>query len=84
MGIQTEKNQQTGAISTFTLAWIGPCTYELHPLESTEPYSPAIQAMRKRSPLRTEILSYTNTYCIFKSQRAGSDFIITDTLWIKK
>ena len=83
-GIQTETDQQTGTVSRLAIKWTGPCTYELRLLESTDRFPPAVQAMRKKSPLRTEILSYTDTYYVFRSQRVGSDFVVTDTLWIKK
>ena len=83
-GIQTEIDQQTGSVSKLAVKWTGPCTYELRLLESNEHFSPTVQAMRKKSPLRTEILSYTDTYYIFRAQRVGSDFVVTDTLWIKK
>ena len=83
-GIQTETDQQTGDVSTLAIKWTGPCTYELRLLKSTKHFSPDIEAMRKKSSLRTQILSYTDTYCIFQAQRTGSDLVYTDTLWIKK
>ena len=83
-GVQIETDQQTGDVSKLVIKWTAPCAYELRLLSSTKHYSPAIETMRKNSALHVEILSYTDTYCIFRSQRESDDPAITDTLWIKK
>lgn len=83
-GTQTETDQQTGDVSELAVKWTGPCTYELRLLKSTKHFSPELEAMRKNSTLKTEILSYTDTYYIFRSRRTDDEPGYTDTLWIRK
>jgi hypothetical protein len=83
-GTQTETDQQTGDVSELAVKWTGPCTYELRLLKSTKHFSPELEAIRKNSTLKTEILSYTDAYYIFRSRRTDDELGYTDTLWIKK
>jgi hypothetical protein len=82
--IQTEINQQTGDISKFAIKWTDECKYELKLMESTINYPDSIQKMEKNTPLKIEIISSTGDYYIFKSKRDDMDFILIDTLWIKR
>jgi hypothetical protein len=82
--IQTEINQQTGDISRFAIKWTDECKYELKLMESTINYPDSIQKMEKNTPLKIEIISSTGDYYIFKSKRDDMDFILIDTLWIKR
>ncbi len=81
--IQTEHYQQTGDVSRLAIRWTSPCSYELRLLASTLKFSPAIEASRRRNPLRTEIIASTPSYCVFRTTRDNVNFVMTDTLWLK-
>ena len=82
--IQTELYQQTGDVSRLAIRWADSCSYELRLLESTLKFSPAVQESRKRNVLRTQILSATTDYYVFRTKRDQVDFVMVDTLWLKK
>lgn len=82
--VQTELYQQTGDVSRLAIRWVDSCSYELRLLESTLKFSAAVQEARKRNVLRTEIISSTTDYYIFRSKRDNVDFILVDTLWLKR
>lgn len=82
--IQTEINSRTGDISKLSVDWTGECNYELRLLESTADYPDSIMKIRKSMVFKNEIVGWTNDYYLFKSKQDNSDFILADTLWIKK
>jgi hypothetical protein len=83
-GIQTETNQSTGAISRLAIKWTDDCHYETRLLESTEHFSDSITALRKRMVVKTHILTSTRAYYTFRSSSNVSNFVLIDTLWLKK
>jgi hypothetical protein len=81
--VQTEINQKTGDTTTLAVTWVDKCKYELQIIESTARFSDSIQKIRKSLILRNEIVNWTDKYYVFKSKEDNSDFVLTDTLWIK-
>lgn len=81
--IQTETDKRTGQYSKLSVKWIDECRYELLVIETTMPFPDTIQKMRRTIPLKTEIISWTNDYYVFKSYRENSP-IFQDTLWVVK
>ena len=81
--IQTETDKQTGYFSKLRIRWTDKCKYELLLLETTFPFPDSIQNIRKTIPLKTEIISCSKDYYVFKSQR-GNSLVMTDTLWVEK
>lgn len=81
--IQTETNEKTGSISKLAIRWTDKCKYELKFIESTESFPDSIQNIRKSIILKTEILSWTDRYYIFRSTRDDIDFVLKDTMWMK-
>ncbi len=82
--IQTEINQQTGDITKLAVHWTDRCKYELRLIESTVSFPDSIQILRKTIPVKNEIVGWTKDYYIFKAERDKSNFVLTDTLWLKK
>ena len=82
--IQTEYYQQTGDMSRLAIDWVDSCSYELRLISSTLKFSAAVTESRKRNVLRTDIISSTADYYVFRSKRDNVDFVMTDTLWVKK
>lgn len=78
--IQTETEKSTGKYTKLSIKWVEPCTYEVKMLETTFDFPDSVQQIRKSTPTRTQIISWTNDYYIFKISRA--DYIMTDTMWI--
>ncbi len=80
--IQIETDQITGDVSTLAVKWVNDCEYQLRLINSTKPYPDSIQHLRKTVSLYTEILGGTDRYYLFRTSRQGSDFTLTDTLWV--
>ncbi len=81
--IQTETDKHTGYYSKLQVKWTGKCQFETTLLETTFPFPDSIQRIRKAIPLKTEIISSTNSYYVFKAHRENSPSI-TDTMWVDK
>jgi hypothetical protein len=82
--VQVETDVNSGNYSKLSIKWTSPCTYELKLIESTLKFSDTIQQLRKTHSLKTEILSWTKDYYVFRSKMDKVDFVLTDTLWIEK
>lgn len=82
--IQIETDKKTGIYSKLSVKWIDKCKYELKMLETTFPISDSIKKISMTIPLKNEIISFTNDYYVFKSQRDNSNSVLTDTMWIEK
>ena len=82
--IQIEVNNNTGSITKLSVRWTDKCKYELRLLESNSNFPDSIQQMRKVVPLKTEILSSTDNYYIFRAKRDNADYVMIDTMWIDK
>ena len=81
--IQTETDKKTGNYTKLRVRWTDKCRYETIVLESTYPFSDSVQNIRKTLPLKTEIISFTKEYYVFKSHR-DSLYTMTDTMWVIK
>lgn len=82
--IQIEKEIGTNYYSKLFVSWIDDCHYEVKILESTYPFPDSIKEMRKKIILKTEIMSGTSDFYIFKSQSNQSSKIMIDTMWVDK
>lgn len=81
--IQIETDKHTGYYSKLLVKWTDKCKYETTLLETTFPFPDSIQKRRRTVPSKTEIISWTKDYYIFKSHRENSP-LITDTMWVDK
>ena len=81
--IQMETDNHAGYYSKLLVKWTDKCKYETTLLETTFPFSDSIQKIRKTIPLKTEIISCTNDYYVFKTHRGNSP-TMTDTMWVDK
>ena len=79
--LQTETDQKSG-YTKLSIHWTSNCTYETTVLESSYKFSIEIEKNRRTIPLKTEILSGTKDYYVFRSTREKSNVILTDTMWI--
>jgi hypothetical protein len=82
--IQMEVNQKTGEFSKLAIKWTDNCSYELKLIESTVYYPDSIQEIIKKATLKTEIISSTADYYVFKAKSNNSDLVLTDTLWVRR
>lgn len=82
--IQIETIRETGAFTKLSLKWTDSCNYEVKMLETTFDLPDSIQYLRRTNAFKTEILSWTKDYYVFKSSREKSNFEMTDTLWVIK
>jgi hypothetical protein len=80
--IQIETETKTGNYSRLSVKWTGPCKYEVKMLETTFNYPDSIQNVRRTQAFKTEILSWTKDYYVFRSTRENTNFVLTDTLWV--
>ncbi len=79
--IETGSN---GWITKLAVKWTGECSYETKLIESTAEFPDSIQVMRKKYPLKVEILNYTDNYYTFKAKRDNADYVLSDTMWVEK
>jgi hypothetical protein len=82
--IQIEINQKTGDTTKWAVHWTDECKYELLLIKSTEHFRDTIHTSWKADPVRNEIVRSTKEYYIFKAESDHTDFVLTDTLWLKK
>lgn len=82
--IQWEINQKTSDTSTFLVKWTGACSYDLYFQKNSNDSINLQRQQIKQLPVKTDILTVTDNYYIFKAQQADLAFALTDTLWINK
>lgn len=80
---QQETNEKTQATTTASIKWTSNCVYELRYLEGTNHLSPTSTRLKKSMVLRTEILTITDDYYIFRSKSNLSDKFLLDTMWVE-
>lgn len=81
---QTETDEYKGTVSKYNIKWTDECTYELLFLSTTDNMSDSALQFRKKSNIKTEILTKTDSYYTFKAWKDNIDFIYRDTLWVIK
>lgn len=81
--IQTEIDKSTGKYVKLSVKWIDDCNYEVNLIETTIDIPDSIQKQTKLIPLKTEIISTSDDYYVFRSGWNNKNFV-TDTLWIAK
>lgn len=80
--LQIETDPKSGKYSKLSIRWTDSCIYEVLVLQSTFRYSDTIEKIRRTIPMKTEILSGTKEYYVFKSTREKSNVVLTDTMWV--
>ncbi len=81
---QTEINEATGATSKYKIIWIDSCNYKLKFLRGSEVFSANELQLKKIMTITTAILQTTNDYYVFQSKSDKSDYVLQDTMWLKK
>jgi len=79
---QLERDERSGDKATFKIVWTSPCNYELTLVSTTRDIPDSILRYAKLHPLKTTILSGTNSYYLFESVTEGYTHVMRDTIWL--
>jgi len=82
--IQVETNLADNSVTKLAITWTDTCAYELRLLETTLTIADSMKNVGKTAPLRSEILSWTKQYYIFRTTSTASNKVLTDTMWVGK
>jgi len=82
--IQIETNKKAGTFTKLSVKWTSDCTYETRLIESNMPFPDSIQEMRKKVPLKVEIVKCASDYYVFRAKRDNDDYVMIDTLFVEK
>ena len=82
--IQVETNLTDNSVTKLAITWTDTCAYELRLLETNLAIADSMKNVGKTAPLRSEILSWTKEYYIFRTTSTASKKVLTDTMWVSK
>lgn len=82
--IQVETNLTDNSVTKLAITWTDTCEYELRLLETNLSIADSMKNVGKTAPLRSEILSWTKHYYIFRTTSTASNKVMTDTMWVGK
>lgn len=81
---QKETNLITGEVANFKVKWTGDCEYELQLMKSTDKHLDSMAQYVNDVKMKTTIIEASADYYLFEVKTATSDFVLRDTLWVKK
>jgi hypothetical protein len=81
---QTEIDRRTGEKSFLSIHWPDSSHYELRYQYSVPELTREEEEQRRKSVLKTEIISGTDEYYVFESAMEDNDYTMNDTVWLKK
>lgn len=82
--LQTETNENTGAISTFKVKWLSVDTYEVYYLSKSSISADSLLAVQKKGPLKIKILEVTDDFYTYLATRESVNISFIDTFWLHK
>jgi hypothetical protein len=89
-GFQTELNENTDSIFTFTVKWLNECEYEIVRISRTKKTitdsakPDKVIEFKNAVPLKVKIITTDDKYCVFEARKDRMAFVYTDTMWIYK
>jgi len=81
--LQTETNKINGGVTKTSIKWLNDCSYQLRFLETSQIYPDSIDQLIRTTYLTIEVLNWTDYYYVYIAKSNLTDYVMTDTLWIK-
>ena len=81
---QTEININTSESSKYTISWVTDCSYETRLVETLFTFPSSKKSYQRALPKKTTIIRTAEDYYIFRTTSAGTNLVLTDTMWVDK